>query len=109
MTPEVYERITRGHPLFLTSLPDTKGGGFIKSAIVRSAGEVEQFLKAYDRPTQSTYYCVGHLREGATERRKENISEISSIWADIDFKHHPGLMADEIERRVNQARMRPTR
>src|SRR5262249_598568 len=109
MTPELFERITRGHPLFLTSLPDTKGGGFIKSASVRSADEAELFLRAYDRPTQSTYYCVSHLREGAKERRKENIAEVSCIWADIDFKHHPDLAPEEIVRRLGQSRMPLTR
>src|SRR5215813_12618018 len=109
MTPELFDRITRGHPLFLASLPDTKGGGFIKQAIVQSADEATAFIKAYDRPTQSTYFCVGHLREGATDRRKENVAEISSVWADIDFKHHPDLTPADIERRLGQCRMLPTR
>src|SRR5262245_32174865 len=109
MTPEVFDRIARGHALFVTSLPDIKGGGFIKDAIVSSLDEAKLFLKAYDRPTQSTYFCVGHLREGATRRCKENIAEVSCIWADIDFKHHQDLTPEEIERRLGHCRMLPTR
>src|SRR5215470_4471261 len=109
MTPELFERITRGHAMFLTSLPDVRGGGFNKSAIVRSAGEAELFVRAYDRPTQSLYYCVGHLCEGATDRRKENVAEVSCIWADIDFKHHPDLSPEEIDRRLGHCRKLPTR
>src|SRR5262245_15919609 len=109
MTPELFERITRGHSLFITSLPDTKGGGFTKAAVVRSAAEADLFVKAYDRPTQSTYYSVGHLREGAAERRKETVAEISCVWADIDFKQHPDLSPEEIDRRLGQCHMPPTR
>src|SRR5215470_13754377 len=109
MTPELFTRITRGHPLFLTSLPDVRGGGFIKQAVVRSADEVNQFIKAYDKPTQSCYFCVGHLREGATDRRKENVAGISCLWADIDFRSHLDMTPDAILRRVAQARRPPTR
>src|SRR5215471_18012570 len=104
MMPELFDRIARGYPLFLTSLPDVRGGGFIKQGMARTAEEVELFVKAYGRPTQSIYFAVGRLKDGATERLKDTVASVSCIWADIDFKHHPDIPPGEIERRLGWCR-----
>jgi hypothetical protein len=109
MTPELFERLTRGYDLHLTALPDTPGSGPVKQAIARSAQEVEALRRAWDRPGVGIYYCTGHLHEEATCRNKENVVATSSLKVDIDFRHHSDLSASEIQRRVGLARLPPTR
>jgi len=84
MTPELFDRIARGHDMFMMALPDTPGSGHPKQAVARSATEAASLLASWDKPGWGIYYCAGHLREGETRRCKENIAEVSYFWADID-------------------------
>jgi hypothetical protein len=109
VTPEIFETLTRGHALFMTALPDTKGSAPPKQAIARSAAEAASLLASWDKPGVGIFYMPAHLRAGETRRCKENVEEASSVWVDIDGKAHPELTVTEILGRVEQARHLPTR
>ena len=52
----------------------------------RETTVIERFVRRNDEPGRAVYFCVGTLKEGATTRNKQNIAEISFLWADVDFK-----------------------
>jgi AAA domain len=109
MDPATFETLARGHALFMAALPDTKAGGAPRQALARNAAEATSLLSAWDKPGTGVFYTPAHLREGETRRCKENMTQTSSLWVDVDRKQHPDLMRDEILRRIRQARHQPTR
>jgi hypothetical protein len=52
---------------------------------MRDPDEIEHFVGKRDEPGRAVYFCVGTLKPGATARNKENIAEISFLFADISF------------------------
>lgn len=52
----------------------------------RETTVIERFVRRNDEPGRAVYFCVGTLKEGATTRNKQNIAEISFLWANVDFK-----------------------
>jgi len=51
----------------------------------RDPGSIERFLKKYDKPGRAVYFGVNTVIDGKT-RSKENVAEITSLFADLDFK-----------------------
>ena len=95
-----------GHPLFVADLPNERGSGNPHHQYVRSEQELQRFIAARDKPGRALYYTVAHLAEGGW-RSKENVVASHWVWAEVDFKDHPGVSPEEILRRINAAPRRP--
>lgn len=72
--------------VFITRLPNVKGGSGHPKRVTRQADSVHDFVTKYDAPGYAIYFCVSTLKPGAVWRDKKNISEIVCLHADLDFK-----------------------
>jgi hypothetical protein len=73
----------------------------------REVGQIEDFLRHYDRPDIGLYFCTGTLRIGSNGRRKDTIQTATGLFADIDYKDHE-LSPAEIVRHLNHALLLPS-
>src|SRR6266545_7910174 len=96
-----------GQPIFVCRLPNERGQGKIISRYVKSETELKGFISAYDEPGYALYHAAAILKEGSW-RNKENVNATRKIWAEIDFKQHPDLSAEEIRRRIEMIPIPPT-
>jgi AAA domain len=66
----------------------TNSGGDLpfKKVNTRNPSGIERFVEKYDEAGGALYFACGTIKPGATGRTKSDISEISFLWADIDFK-----------------------
>jgi hypothetical protein len=97
-------------PVFFCSLPQTRDDPTEvgqRPLRIRDVDVVAKFVQKWDRPKRALYFAVNTLRQGATERRKETISEIAVLHADIDYKNVDAGPA-EICARVKELRLLPT-
>jgi RecA-family ATPase len=107
--PEFYDIIADGSPLFLTSIPNQRGSDLpIRWMYAKSAADVGQFVAKHDAPGMAIYFAVARLKDGAEARTIETVKETLWLWADVDFKHHPGMTPEEIDKRLEQMRNPPT-
>jgi P4 family phage/plasmid primase-like protien len=67
--------------------------------LTRKPGEIEQFIKKWDKPGRGAFVCMGTIKLGAVRRCKETISETIGLHADIDFKNVDGLPSDPLAAR----------
>src|SRR5262245_66266240 len=97
-----------GAPKLLASLPnDDKPGSYKLQRYVKSAEELDHFLKKYDHAGRALYFTVAELNDGA-RRLKEEVVRTYYVWTEIDFKDHPDLAHDEIRQRVDSTPFPPT-
>ena len=73
--------------LFITRLPNEKGGGgHHPRCVTRLCDVVEQFIEKHDQPGFAIYFCVSTLKPGRTWRNKRNVNELVCLHADVDLK-----------------------
>jgi RecA-family ATPase len=96
-----------GTPIYLANLPSEKGQGRVGHEWARNDAELKKFIANYDKPGRALYFTVARLKAGTT-RSKDNVEAVNWLWAEIDFKNHPDLAADEIRRRVEATPLPPT-
>jgi hypothetical protein len=96
-----------GYSILLATYPNERRKGMIYHEYVRNEKELQRFIRNYDKPGRAVYFTVAKLKDGAT-RAKENVEQVSWIWAEVDFKDHPDLTADEIQRRIEASPFPPT-
>jgi hypothetical protein len=92
-------------PIFLASLSNVPGGR-VHHEFVRSEEELQKFIGDYNHPGRALYRTVAQLREPDEEwernkwRCKNNVTDTVWIWGEVDFKHHPDIPSEEIQRRL---------
>jgi AAA domain len=96
-----------GHTVEVWSLPNKQGRGAIHRENITSSAELDRFIAQYDHPGRALYLTVAKLREGMT-RSQEAVEAVYFIWAEVDFKDHPGLTPNEIRRRLDTMPMKAT-
>ena len=97
-----------GSPIFLANLPVVRGRGQRPyHQYAHNEAELLHFIARYDRPGRSLYFTVATLKEGTT-RSKETVQSACWVWAEVDFKDHPGVPPEEILRRIQAAPLPPT-
>jgi hypothetical protein len=89
------------NPVHICALANDKGDEKFpfRKIETRNPDKIESFLKSKDEPGRAVYFCVTTLIEGATARDKKNVSELSFLWADVDFKYITDTRAD-VERKL---------
>jgi len=95
-----FDAISDDYPIFLTALPNKHGGGPIRRTLAGNATDVQKFIEQNDRAGMAIYFAAARLKDGATRRATDTVKETLIIWADVDFKDHPGLDTKEIDRRL---------
>jgi hypothetical protein len=96
-----YDAISDGNPIFITALPNERGGNFMpRWTHARNSGDADAFVGKHDGASRGIFYAAARLRPDAEGRSTETLKETILIWADVDFKDHPDLSADEIYRRL---------
>jgi hypothetical protein len=103
-----------GEPLFLANFLNEKKAKLEeherpRHRWVRNQEELDAFLRQHDILGRATYHTVAKLKPGSW-RKKENVHATLFIWAETDFKDHPGLGREEICRRIEAIpdRIKPT-
>lgn len=92
---QVFGPVT-GDPVFVCSLPndrnDEREPGE-RRLMSRDMDEIGAHLTRWDRAARAFFFCVATLRPdaksdrpGGSPRSKANVSELTLLWADIDFK-----------------------
>jgi hypothetical protein len=74
------------HDVHICRYPNSGGDLSFKKINTREGVAIERFVQKYDEPGGATYFGCGTLKPGATGRTKSDVSEISFLWADVDFK-----------------------
>jgi hypothetical protein len=78
---------TTRNPVFICSLPNSRNGGTGERPLTtRNMDHVAGFATKMDQPGRAFYFCVSTLKPNRHRRAKENISELTCLFADIDFK-----------------------
>jgi hypothetical protein len=97
-------------PLFVTCLPNTRNDPSvpIRWGRARSSDELRQFIAKHDRPGAAIYFAVAQLKDGATTRSAATVKATRWLWAEVDFKDHTDIPADEILHRLKAMPNAPT-
>ncbi|MHC2666990.1 DNA-primase RepB domain-containing protein [Bradyrhizobium diazoefficiens] len=86
-------------PIYICSFPndrdDRKQAGE-RHVITRKPGEIDAFLKKWDKPGRGAFACIAALQDGAQKRNKDNVAQTVCLHADIDFKNVDLLGADPL-------------
>jgi hypothetical protein len=96
-----------GQPIFVTRLPNERGGGKPIQRYVRNETELQKFIADHDEPGYALYHAAAILKEGSW-RNKDNVVATRKIWAEIDFKHHRDMSPEEIRQRIEAIPLKPT-
>src|SRR6476646_3592851 len=98
------------NPIFICSLPNTCEEGAVgeRSVATREVEHIEGFAQKWDRAGRALYFCVSTLKPNARRRAKENVSELTGLHADIDFKNTIET-PDEIRRLLRQLMLPPSK
>ena len=105
---EIFSTLSpEGYSILLAVYPNERGKGPIVHQYVDNEKELQRFIRNYDRAGQAVYFAVAKLKDGA-RRAKENVEQVSWVWAEIDFKDHPDRTADEIQQRIEASPYSPT-
>jgi AAA domain len=96
-----------GQPIFVTRLPNERGGGKPIQRYVRNETELQKFIADHDEPGYALYHAAAILKEGSW-RNKDNVVATRKIWAEIDFKHHRDMSPEKIRQRIEAIPLKPT-
>jgi hypothetical protein len=97
-----------GMPVHVCSLGNDKDGKHpFRRLDTRDPNELAAFVKRWDHQGRATYFCVGTLKDATKARNKENVAEISFLWADVDFKDIGDSRAD-VERKLSNLKYPPS-
>jgi P4 family phage/plasmid primase-like protien len=99
------------HPVFICSLPnDKQDRDKIKQRCVatRDPQVIEGFIRKWDLPQRSTYFCVNPLKKGTTNRSKGTVAELNGLHLDIDFKSVDAT-PEQILEALRQCSLPPTK
>jgi hypothetical protein len=95
--------------VYIASLPNSKQDGARENHILtRSTVQIADFTARHDQPGEGCFTCVGLLKDKATRRAEETISEIVCAHSDIDFSQVEAT-PDEIERAIATLPWPPSR
>jgi hypothetical protein len=83
---------------------------------VHSEDELQQFIQNYDHPGRALYRTVAQLKQDKEAfeadpnhyRCKRNVSDLLWIFGETDFKDHPDIPPEEIQRRLLAMQPAPT-
>ena len=95
-------------PVWLQTVPNPDEQGYIRSRLVSSYVEAQDFIASHDGPRQAIYFTVARLVDGADARNLNTVASAKWIWAEVDFKDHPSLTPDEILQRIVAMPLPPT-
>ena len=95
-------------PVWLQTVPNPDEQGYIRSRLVSSYVEAQDFIASHDGPRQAIYFTVARLVDGADARNLNTVASAKWIWAEVDFKDHPSLTPDEILKRIVAMPLPPT-
>jgi hypothetical protein len=99
---------TTESPVWVTSLPNVRGDKPGEQYVAtRIAETIDAHLRESDKPGRGLYFCTATVKAGATTRSKDTISELNSLYTDIDFKHVSNT-PKEIETKLQQLQMPPS-
>jgi hypothetical protein len=73
---------------------DNPTGDGPQHRFTRDLDRIDAFVHNHDRPGYGIFFCVSTVRQNATTRSKETISELTGIHCDLDFK---GIVEDETQ------------
>jgi hypothetical protein len=97
--------------VYIASLPnsDNKKDGARESHILtRSTAQIIDFTARHDQPGEGCFTCVGLLKDKATRRAEETITETVCAHSDIDFSQVEET-PEEIERAIAALPWTPSR
>ena len=99
---------TTAHAVFITSLGnDRDSDEKPRQVVTRDVSDITRFCRKWDRNGRGLFCCVGTLKPGLTRRAKDNISEITGLHTDIDFKSIECHPADALAA-LDQSRFLPS-
>lgn len=67
-----------------------------RHVITRKPGEIEAFVKKWDKPDRGLFFCVAAMKPGEQKRNKENVALTTCLHADLDFNKIDGLGSDAL-------------
>jgi hypothetical protein len=77
------------HSIYLSSLANRdapEDEPTERHVATRDVANIEAFVRKWDRKHRGLYFCVSTLVPGATRRCKDNLSELTGLHVDVDFK-----------------------
>lgn len=101
---EIFGPVTQ-HPVWVQSLGNPGEDELPKHVATRDMGQIEGFIKKWDRDKRGLYLCVATV--SGPKRNKDNVAELIGLSADIDFKDTDATPA-EVDRKLAGLRLPPS-
>ena len=96
--------------VYIASLPNikTEGESEERHVLTRSSAQIVDFTRRHDQPGEGCFVCINLIKDKATRRAEENVTQIVCVHVDIDFSTVEAT-PEEVERIVAGLSLPPSR
>src|SRR5262245_25305465 len=100
----------RSGRVYIASLPNIKNEGESEERhiLTRNSTQITDFTRRHDQPGEGCFVCVNPIKDKATRRAEENVTQIVCAHTDIDFSQIEAA-PEELERILANLSLPPSR